>query len=102
MRPRFESGRSRGNGVCSAPTIRKAYERGNLMFHFVSLKRGHARGGALLAVLMSASAAVAAAPVLGPQLNAQPASASGAVRDFTAPGSGWTMINCNATEYVDP
>src|SRR5258708_38166369 len=73
------------------------------MSHLVPLKRGlHARGGVVVPVLLCASAAVAAAPVLGPQLNAQPASASGAVPDFTAPGSGWTMINSNATDYVDP
>jgi len=71
------------------------------MSHFVALKpRLHGRLGALLAVLLCASAA--AAPVLGPQLNAQPASASNVVPDFTAPGTGWTMINSNATDYVDP
>ena len=73
------------------------------MSHFVSLKRAMcAHRGVLLAGLLCASAASAAAPVLGPTLKAQPAPASSAVPDFMAPGTGWTMINSNATDYVDP
>ena len=72
------------------------------MFHFVSLGRGHACGGTLFAGLMFVSAA--AAPVLWPALTAQgaPEPASSAIPDFMAPGTGWTMINSNATDYVDP
>jgi hypothetical protein len=35
-------------------------------------------------------------------LAAQDAPAKNGIPDFTAPGTGWTMINSNATDYVDP
>jgi hypothetical protein len=55
----------------------------------MSLKR------AMIAGLICASAA------LLPALAAQ-GGAPNAVPDFMAPGTGWTMINTNATDYVDP
>jgi len=55
----------------------------------MSLKR------AMIAGLICASAA------LLPALAAQEA-APNAVPDLMAPGTGWTMINTNATDYVDP
>src|SRR5215471_8085337 len=37
-----------------------------------------------------------------PGLSAVGAPSNDAIPDFTAPGTGWTMINTNATDYVDP
>ena len=68
------------------------------MYHFVCLKRAIC----VLAGALCASVASAAAPVLGPPLTAQPEPATNAIPDFMAPGTGWTMINSNATDYVDP
>ena len=41
-------------------------------------------------------------PLLVPIFSAAGAAADEAVPDFMAPGTGWTMINSNATDYVPP
>lgn len=46
---------------------------------------------------LAACAAFAFAPAV-----AQKGPGKDPIPDFTAPGTGWTMINSNATDYVDP
>ena len=48
------------------------------------------------------AAALCAGAVLLPAMIAHSQPASEAVPDFTAPGTGWVMVNSNATDYVDP
>ena len=62
------------------------------MSDFGSLRR------ALLAGLFFAGAAF----VLPLPVHSQTAPAKDGIPDFEAPGTGWTMINTNATDYVDP
>ena len=45
---------------------------------------------------------VCAALALIPSFAAEGAPAAHAVPDFMSPGSGWDMVNSNATNYVDP
>jgi hypothetical protein len=52
--------------------------------------------GALLAGAFFAGASFVSA------FAAETAPKSDTIPDFTAPGTGWTMINSNATDYVDP
>jgi hypothetical protein len=52
---------------------------------------------ALAAGLLAASAALTLSPAI-----AQNAPDQDSVPNFMAPGTGWTMINSNATDYVDP
>jgi hypothetical protein len=47
--------------------------------------------------LLAAAAALALVPAI-----AQEPPGHDAIPDFMAPGTGWTMINSNATDYVDP
>ena len=50
----------------------------------------------LLAGIFCAGASLVSA------LAAETTAKSEAIPDFTAPGTGWTMINSNATDYVNP
>jgi hypothetical protein len=57
---------------------------------FVRLRRALCAGG------------VCAALALIPSFAAEGAPAAGGVPDFMSAGSGWDMVNTNATNYVDP
>ncbi|HXJ01922.1 MAG TPA: hypothetical protein VNH44_11910 [Micropepsaceae bacterium] len=61
------------------------------MFEFVSSRRIRR------AVFLAAAAMLTLSPAI-----AQNEPAKDAIPDFMAPGTGWTMINSNATDYVDP
>ena len=63
------------------------------MYDFVFLRR------MLCAGLISGAASLLISAPLAAQ-DGQPA--KDAIPDFMAPGTGWTMINTNATDYVDP
>jgi len=57
---------------------------------------------ALLRSLRTVLLCAGAAAVLSSLLAVQDKPANRAIPDFMAPGSGWTIINTNATDYVDP
>jgi len=52
--------------------------------------------------LLAAAAALTFAPASAQGAAGHNALGNDAIPDFTAPGTGWTMINSNATDYVDP